>query len=288
MILFKKGTDLRKWLDIQQSSRKNLIGFVPTMGALHAGHVSLVEASGKRADITVCSIFVNPTQFNDPADLEKYPVTLEKDIDRLEEAGCDVLFLPSTAEIYPEGMDAAKKIRYNLGTIEQTLEGEFRPGHYQGVAMVVDRLLDRVDPDLLFLGQKDYQQCLVIRRLLEITGKGTEMVIVPTAREQNGLAMSSRNERLSSSERETASAIFRTLSGIRSGVTAKKKTGELIAKAFDQLRNAGLEPEYFAVANANDLTPVDQWNGEKDAVILAAAWMNRVRLIDNVYLEAIV
>jgi len=285
MILFKKGNDLRKWLDTQRTPGKT-IGFVPTMGALHDGHLSLVRRSREQAAITVCSIFINPTQFNDAGDLAKYPVTIEKDIDMLEEAGCDVLFLPSIAEMYPEGIEAAKKNRYDLGSIEHILEGKFRPGHYQGVSMVVDRLLEIVDPLNVYLGQKDYQQCLVIRRLVGITGKKTGVIIVPTLREKNGLAMSSRNARLSESEKETASVIFRALSQLRSAILKDGETSKPIQTAMEELQSAGLRPEYVEVAHAGDLSHIDKWSGQQDAVILAAAWMNDVRLIDNLYLEA--
>src|SRR5690349_12723387 len=208
MILFKKTADLRNWLETQRSNAK-MIGFVPTMGALHAGHISLIRSALIDNDIVVCSIFVNPTQFNDPKDFEKYPITLEKDIDMLEEAGCAVLFLPSVHEMYPEGTETSKSKTYQLGTIEKILEGQYRPGHFQGVCNIVDRLLNKVEPDALYLGQKDYQQCMVINKLLELTSRSgkTKLVICPTLREPDGLAMSSRNMRLNETDRKTAATI---------------------------------------------------------------------------------
>src|SRR5690242_13565632 len=201
MILFKKVIDLRKWLDHQRQTENN-IGFVPTMGALHSGHLSLIEASKKENSITVSSIFVNPTQFNDPTDFEKYPVTIEKDIDLLEGIGCDAIFLPSVEEIYPNGTKSVK--HYELGYLEKILEGKFRPGHFQGVCMVVERLLEIVEPDKLYLGQKDFQQCMVIRKLISLMGKENtiSLEISPTLREPDGLAMSSRNVRLNEEERK--------------------------------------------------------------------------------------
>jgi pantoate--beta-alanine ligase len=268
MILLKKGVDLHKWLDVQQKMGKK-IGFVPTMGALHQGHISLISASKKENSITACSIFVNPTQFNNPQDLEKYPVTIEKDIDMLEEAGCDVLFLPSVTEIYPTGFQPDR--HYELGFLESLLEGEFRPGHFQGVCMVVDRLLQLVNPDRLYLGQKDYQQCMVINKLVELTGKKeqTEVKICPTLRETNGLAMSSRNLRLSETERKTAATIYRSLN----------------KDAMNMLEDAGFRIDYFYIGDACNLSPVHTWDGKQKLVALVAVFLNEVRLIDNLPLN---
>ena len=198
-------------------------GFVPTMGALHAGHISLINDSKKASDLTVCSIFVNPTQFNDPKDFEKYPITIEKDIAMLEAAGCDILFLPEVAEMYPGGTSTS--IHYELGYLETILEGHYRPGHFQGVCMIVHRLLDIVKPDNLYIGQKDYQQSMVIKKLIELTGMKelVDLNISPTLREAGGLAMSSRNMRLTEQERVKATAIYKTLHLIKEQL----KTGEL-------------------------------------------------------------
>src|ERR1700691_4943551 len=190
MILFKRSAHLYRWLNHETVSGKS-IGFVPTMGALHEGHISLITISKKETDITVCSIFVNPTQFNDPRDFQKYPITLEKDIALLEQAGTDVLFLPEVEEIYPKGTSGLE--HYDLGRIETLLEGQYRPGHFQGVCQVMRRLLDVVRPDDLFMGQKDYQQCMVLQRLLELRGMPTRLHRCPILREPDGLAMSSRN-----------------------------------------------------------------------------------------------
>src|SRR5579871_4964110 len=165
MIIFKRSDDLIAWLNDARKTEKS-IGFVPTMGALHAGHISLITISKSNADLNVCSIFVNPTQFNDPKDFQKYPVTLEKDIYLLEKNGTDILFLPQAQEIYPSGTKDLE--HYDLGYLESILEGKYRQGHFQGVCQVMSRLLTIVQPDFLFMGQKDYQQCMVVKRLLQI------------------------------------------------------------------------------------------------------------------------
>jgi len=208
MIIFKKAEALHRYITSLKQQNKT-IGFVPTMGALHRGHLSLIDACRKQCDITVCSIFVNPTQFNDPKDFEKYPVTIEQDILLLTQQHTDVLFLPAVQEIYPDGVHALA--HYDLGEIENILEGKYRPNHFQGVAQVVDRLLHMVQPDTLFLGRKDYQQCMVINKLIELIQLPVQISIQPTMREDDGLAMSSRNVRLSTAGRKKAIALCQTL-----------------------------------------------------------------------------
>ncbi len=283
MILFKKASDLRKWLDAQPKNG-NRIGFVPTMGALHEGHISLIRACKKDNDITVCSIFVNPTQFNDPADLKKYPVTIEKDIEKLEEAGTDLLFLPGIEEIYPNGFDETKQ--YEIGYLETVLEGQYRPGHFQGVCMVVDRLLDIVQPGSLYLGQKDYQQCRVLSRLLELTDRSAKirLLICPTLREPDGLAMSSRNMRLSKEEREKAPAIYECLQQIKNELRPGK-TEILKMRSVEWLKEKGFKPDYAEIADANNLVPMVEWDGKQKLVALIAAYLNDIRLIDNIVLN---
>lgn len=286
MILFKKTTDLCKWVDAQRK-KEDLIGFVPTMGALHDGHISLVDASKKKDTITVASIFVNPTQFNDPTDFKKYPVTLEKDIYLLEKAGCDALFLPAVEEMYPDasqgdmvGRGFTPKMHYDLGFLETVLEGKYRPGHFQGVCMVVHRLLEIVNPHHLYLGQKDYQQCMVISKLVEliVLKNKIEIIICPTLREADGLAMSSRNMRLDEDERKKAAAIYRSLNMIKENA-ATEKPAELKMKAQLILEEAGFKVDYVEIADAGNLSPVNSWVQKNVALI--AAYMNEVRLIDN-------
>jgi pantoate--beta-alanine ligase len=283
MILLKKKDDLQHYLLLQKKNGKTT-GFVPTMGALHAGHLSLIERSKTDNSITICSIFVNPTQFNDPKDFEKYPITIEKDITILESADCDVLFLPSASEIYPEGTQI--KDHYDLGYLETILEGKYRPGHFQGVCMVMHRLLDIVKADNLYLGQKDYQQCMVIKKLTELTGQDVSLKIniCPTLRETDGLAMSSRNMRLNKEQREEATTIFNALSSIRKNL-GKGDLQELKNNAVEQLQTKGFRVDYIEIADATTLQPVNEWDAKQKLVTLAAAFLGEVRLIDNMVLN---
>ena len=282
MILFKKAADLHKYIEAQRKKGKKL-GFAPTMGALHPGHISLVEASRKANDITISSIFVNPTQFNDPRDYEKYPVTIDKDINYLDAAGCDILFLPTVNEVYPTSF---VKIHYDLGYLETILEGKFRPGHFQGVCMVVHRLLEMVRPDELYLGQKDYQQCMVIARLIELIGMKDKIKvnISPTLREPDGLAMSSRNVRLNEEERKRAPAIYHTLLHLKNNIQ-KGKLQNLLNDSTKQLTELGFNVDYVAIADAHTLEIIDDWDGKRSLVALVAAFNNEIRLIDNLLLQ---
>jgi pantoate--beta-alanine ligase len=279
MILFKKAIALRQWLENQQKNGLKL-GFAPTMGALHAGHISLITESKKENYLTVSSIFVNPTQFNDPKDYEKYPITIERDIQMLEEAGCDVLFLPSVAEMYPAGF--SNKKQYDLGFLETVFDGQFRPGHYQGVCMVVERLLEIVGPANLYLGQKDYQQCMVITKLIALMGMADKIAvnICPTLREADGLAMSSRNMRLSPNERKIAPSIYQALNIIKKEIE-KGDIEPVLKKASDFLQHNGFKIDYVSIADANNLKVLNDWDGEQKIVVLIAAFLNEVRLIDN-------
>jgi pantoate--beta-alanine ligase len=281
MILFKESTDLRKWLNSDRNKGKKT-GFVPTMGALHEGHIHLIDACRAVADITICSIFVNPAQFNDPKDYEKYPVSLEKDIQMLTLAGTDVLFLPLVKEIYPDGK--GKLETYDLGNLENLLEGRYRPGHFQGVCQVMARLLKTVKPHDLFMGQKDYQQCLVVQRLIEILKIRLEFHAVPTVREPDGLAQSSRNRRLTVDERKNAPAISRALNMLREKL-APGDTLSIVQMAEKKLKEAHFRTDYISISDANDLSPIQNWNGKEKAVALIAAFQGDVRLIDNMLLN---
>jgi len=257
------------------------------MGALHEGHLALVTEARKHTDITVCSIFVNPTQFNDPKDYQKYPNTLDKDIYKLETAGTDILFLPSVQEMYPDGTQHLEK--YELGFLETILEGRFRPGHFQGVCQVMRRLLEAVRPDQLFMGQKDYQQCMVVHRLLEIMGLATRLVPCPIVREKDGLAMSSRNRRLSEDQRRTAITIYQALTGIKDGWQKARPAKELIAGATSLLESKGFRVDYVSIADPLTLGPLPETGPRETisrtpAVALIAAFLGEVRLIDNMTL----
>jgi pantoate--beta-alanine ligase len=280
MILFKKADDINKFIT-EKAGKGNIIGFVPTLGALHNGHISLITAAKIQSQLVVCSIFVNPTQFNDPKDFEKYPVTLDKDIDLLEKAGCDVLFLPAVTEIYPDG--TALKEQYDLGYIETILEGKFRPGHFQGVCQVVNRLLDIVAPDNLYLGQKDYQQCMVIKKMIELKGLKTKIIICPTLRETDGLAMSSRNMRLNAKERQEAVTISQVLAFIKNEIRPGYLQ-DLKLRSIDILEAQGYKVDYVEIADADTLAIRENWDGKTKLVALVAAFLNEVRLIDNMLL----
>jgi pantoate--beta-alanine ligase len=279
MIIFKKADQLSAHLLNEKKSGKST-GFVPTMGALHDGHLSLVKKSQEQNQITVCSIFINPTQFNNAEDFRLYPVTIETDIEMLVNAGCDLLFLPALEEVYPP--DHRKK-HYELGPVEQIWEGEFRPGHFQGVCEVVDRLLDIIQPDQLYMGQKDFQQCMVIRKLLLLTGR-TEKVklqIAPTLREKDGLAMSSRNRRLLPEQRQHATMIYQALLFIREKLPDHEAEW-VRSRAREMLENAGFSVDYIAIARAHDLSQVAENEAE---VVLVAASIGNIRLIDNLSLN---
>ena len=278
MYLFKRVADLREALGQEKKAGKR-IGFAPTMGALHAGHISLVNEAKTQCDIVVSSIFVNPTQFNDPKDFEKYPVTIKEDILALSGAGTDILFLPSVEEMYPEGVNGEHR-HYGFGYLETVLEGAYRPGHFQGVGVIVHKLLDAVQPDDLFMGQKDFQQCMIIRKLLEITAIPAKLHICPTLRETDGLAMSSRNMRLTPEERQKAPQISRTLRYMEENL--KRLSFEDIKRnAWRQLEDAGFQPDYIEIANADNLQLLDKPLQEGRMVMLIAAKLGEIRLIDN-------
>lgn len=277
MILFKIAADLMNYLQIQKNAGIE-IGFVPTMGALHNGHLSLINASKNTAGITVCSIFVNPTQFNNANDFQKYPITIEKDIYLLEKNGADILFLPDVNEIYPDGTTNLE--HYNWGYLETILEGEFRPGHFQGVCQVMKRLMNIVKPQHLFMGQKDYQQCMVIKKLIAINDLKIIFHTCETWRENDGLAMSSRNVRLNEEERKNATAIYKALSYLKENMN-KKNFSECMNHAKKILLENNFKIDYVEMADADNLEIMHEYNKEKKPVALIAAFQNEVRLIDN-------
>lgn len=283
MVLFKKAIDLHNYL-VSRRNNGERIGFVPTMGALHSGHISLIKNCVRQNPATICSIFVNPTQFNDPKDYAKYPLTVEKDIAMLKASGCPALFLPSVEEVYPEGFSV--RPYYDLGRLETVMEGKFRPGHFQGVCMVMEKLLKIVQPNRLFLGQKDLQQCMIISRLVELMGEkdAIEVVIIPTVRETDGLAMSSRNMRLNPDQRIKAPAIFEALRLLQREIVHRKFPA-LKKKAAELLQSKGLKPDYVEIARVADLEPIEHWDGQEKIAGLVAAWVDDVRLIDNLYLN---
>lgn len=281
MIIFDSTLQLMAYID-QEKAKGKRIGFVPTMGALHQGHIELMKKSLRNSDITVCSIFVNPTQFNDPADLAKYPRTLELDSQMLKEAGVHVLFAPTKEQIYPDGMIPDKKI--DLGGLDIPMEGVFRIGHFDGVAQVVKRLLEIVKPDTLYMGQKDFQQFSIINFMINQLKLPVKLIICPTKREKNGLAMSSRNQRLSPEMKEKASLIYKTLMAVKKH--RKSKTiSELVSYASKRLNTSDFKLEYFSIVDAQTLKDVQTLNESNMIYACTAVWAEGVRLIDNIRIK---
>lgn len=284
MYLFHSASKLSQFIQIQRNKYSKSIGFVPTMGALHQGHQSLVQASKSKAGLTVCSIFVNPTQFNQKSDLENYPKTLSKDIELLIKVGCDVLFFPTVQEIYPEGTSKKDLPEFDLAPLDSILEGKFRPGHFQGVAQVVSRLLAITTPDYLFLGQKDYQQIQIIKRLVNIQTIPVEIISCPIIREEDGLALSSRNVRLTPELKKQAHIIFNTLNWVKDHFHIYS-VEELQEKAWSKLDIPGFKTEYFEIVDGQTL---EKWiSPQKPQSIIAcvAVWVGEVRLIDNMVIK---
>ena len=277
MIIFNKTNEIAEYLQNLQNSGKTT-GFVPTMGALHRGHLSLINQAQQSNNVVICSIFVNPTQFNDPADLEKYPRPLAEDIKKLEEAGCDILFSPAVNEMYADN----EQWHLNIGELEHLLEGEFRPGHYQGVMQIVYKLFNIVKPDKAYFGQKDYQQFMVIGKMVELMHLPVKLVMCPIEREADGLAMSSRNIHLSATDRQHALILSKTLKWVKDHFD-KNNIAQLQAEAAKQISNEpGVHPEYFVIADGDTLHPVKQ--NTTNFVALVAARVGNTRLIDNMIL----
>ncbi|HNE27826.1 MAG TPA: pantoate--beta-alanine ligase [Saprospiraceae bacterium] len=281
MLLVKTIADYDAWRSAP--GRKNRdIGFAPTMGALHEGHLELVRMARRAGDLAVVSIFVNPTQFNDPKDLEKYPRTPGRDIELLLSAGCDLLFLPAVEEVYPPGRDLSLQLEF--GPLDKVMEGAFRPGHFAGMATVVNRLLDIMRPVRLYMGQKDFQQLTIVRDMLRQLKSPVELVMCPTVREADGLAMSSRNTRLSPEMRRIAPVIHETLEAAQ--IAFRQQPASLVCQnALTRLAEAGLKPEYFELADGYTLQPVANWQDASFVVACTAAWAGDVRLIDNLIVK---
>lgn len=257
------------------------VGFVPTMGALHEGHISLVELSRKVCERTIVSIFVNPTQFNDPNDFLKYPSTLDHDLELLMKAGCDAVFVPSPEIIYPGG-PSEHTIQLDLGYLGTCMEGLKRPGHFDGVIQVVYLLLDMVKPDVLFLGAKDIQQVKVISKMVGAFNLPVKIVTGPTIREMDGLAMSSRNMRLDEGQRKVAPELFKALEDISRQHGIADPT--VLTKSYIKLLNQipGIRVEYIEIVDSQTLMPLIQWNEKGNNLACIAAWIGDIRLIDNV------
>ncbi len=266
----------------KEKNNGETIGFVPTMGALHEGHMSLIRQAKDHSDVVVCSIFVNPTQFNDKGDLKKYPRTIKSDMAMLKKERCDYVFTPSVKEVYPNGK--LKKIDIDLKGLDMLMEGEFRPGHFAGVVQVVKRLLDIVQPDHLYMGQKDFQQFTIIQHMIDVLSIPTELVVCPIMREEHGLAMSSRNRRLNADHRTRASIIYETLKYVKSMMN-EKSPYQLQKWALEGMDIEGFRPEYFIIADGKTLLPITSFDDHDYVVACTAVWAGEVRLIDNMILK---
>lgn len=258
---------------------KLTIGFVPTMGALHAGHISLVKEAKKNCDVCVVSIFVNPTQFNNTEDLEKYPRSIDRDAALLAEVGADIVFTPTVEEIYPE----PDTRQFDFGMLDKVMEGEHRPGHFNGVAQVVSRLFDIVKPDQAYFGEKDFQQLAIIRAMVKQLSLDVEIVPMPILREDSGLALSSRNERLSESEKNTATNIYKMLKYSSKEDYYKAPVLDTINVVIEKINSfEGLRVEYFDIVDGYTLQSIKDWDESEYIVGCIAVFCGQVRLIDNI------
>lgn len=275
MITLATIRETREHIDVLKKKGAS-VGFVPTMGALHEGHLQLVRRAVKENDVVVASIFVNPIQFNNPEDLAKYPRTLDDDRRMLKEAGCHVLFAPPVEEMYPGPVTE----KYDFGPLERVMEGAYRPGHFNGVAVVVKKFFDIVGPDRAYFGEKDYQQLKIIQALVQLRSLPVEIVPCPTVREADGLAMSSRNRRLSPEERRIAPEIFQTMTE-----AGQRIKSDSVAQVRDfvreRLERHGFVIDYIEIASAADLQPVRETPPRQPVRIFIACFLGKVRLIDN-------
>lgn len=266
----------------QEARSKGLVvGFVPTMGALHNGHLSLIKCAKNLCDVVICSIFVNPTQFNSAKDLEKYPRTEEEDLILLHDVQCDFVFIPTVEEVYDQKVSSDY---YELGFLENTLEGEHRPNHFQGVCTIVDRFFKLANPHKAFFGEKDFQQVAVIRKMVEIKNHPIEIISVSTEREPSGLAMSSRNMRLSAERRKEAAVLFEEMNKIR----LNKELSSVVSlknKAINNINaHSGFNVEYLEIVDEIALSPITNWEDSSHPRVFLAVVVDDVRLIDNLSL----
>ena len=279
MKVLKSKKTLIDYIERQREMDKK-IGFAPTMGALHQGHLSLYKAAKKENDEVISSIFVNPTQFNNPDDFQKYPKTLEKDLELLEKAGVDAVYVPNVEEMYPDGLNSKK---YDFDGLENEMEGKYRPGHFDGVGTIVEELFRQVQPHNAYFGEKDYQQLAIIKKMVEKTKLPVKIHGVPTLREEDGLAMSSRNVRLTETQRKEATIIYETLTKVKEWFKVISLE-EIKQKVTDIFRNSNFELEYFVIADEKTLKETDYFYKDKNYRAFIVAYADTVRLIDNMHL----
>ena len=282
MEIFKTKKTLLDYIERQKEMGKK-VGFAPTMGALHDGHISLYEAARKENDLVISSIFVNPTQFNNASDLEKYPRTIEKDIEILEKSALvDAVYIPEVTDIYPEGL---KSKEYNFDGLENEMEGKFRPGHFNGVGTVVEELFRQVKPDNAYFGDKDYQQLAIIKKLVEKLNLAIKIHGVPIYREKNGLAMSSRNKRLDHEQCKAAKVIYETLVKVNDWfrIITVSEIYQRVKDIFENQR--GMVLEYFEIADEATLKETDFFYKDRSYRAFIVVFVGDVRLIDNMHLD---
>ena len=279
MKVLKSKKTLIDYVERQREMGKK-IGFAPTMGALHQGHLSLYEAAKHENDEVISSIFVNPTQFNNPDDFQKYPKTLEKDLELLEKAGVDAVYVPNVEEMYPDGLNSKK---YDFDGLENEMEGKYRPGHFDGVGTIVEELFRQVQPHNAYFGEKDYQQLAIIKKMVEKTKLPVKIHGVPTLREEDGLAMSSRNVRLTETQRKEATIIYETLTKVKEWFKVISLE-EIKQKVTDIFRNSNFELEYFVIADEETLKEANAIDEDKEYRAFIVAYADTVRLIDNMHL----
>ncbi|MDE7381644.1 MAG: pantoate--beta-alanine ligase [Muribaculaceae bacterium] len=281
MLIIRTVTELEDFVG-RNLNNKRSIGLVPTMGALHAGHLSLVERCVAENDVSIASVFVNPTQFNNPEDLASYPRNEEEDFRLLASKGIDAVFAPTPEEVYPEGMEKAGTHRFELGQAAEVMEGKYRPGHFQGVAQVVSRLFRLCRPTRAYFGEKDFQQIAVIRNMIASEGIKVEIVSCPIKRADDGLALSSRNALLSEEERKNAPEIYAALkdSVKYSHNHSVHATHDMVVERLDAV--PGMRTEYFEIVDARTLSPVEEWDESPEIVGCITVYNGKVRLIDNI------
>ena len=282
MLLFKRVEALQAYLHKKRKQGLQ-IGFAPTMGALHQGHASLIKKAKAENDLSVCSIFVNPTQFNDPKDLEKYPRTEGPDIKLLNNLGNNIIFYPTVEAVYPKNLTIPT---FDFGQVDKVMEGKFRPGHFDGVVEVVYRLIDIVQPHRLYMGQKDFQQFTLIQHMLAKMQSSTKLVVCPIIRESDGLALSSRNVRLTATNREKAPIIAKVLHQLKDWLASGQSVKEVTERAIQQLSEVpDFRPEYLEIVDGHTLLPIASMEDTNYVVVCTAVWAGAIRLIDNVILK---
>jgi len=281
MEIFNKIAPLKAFLrGLRRSDQA--VGLVPTMGALHNGHLALISSSKRENSLTVCTIYVNPTQFNNPADLQKYPRNLDQDVELLRKVECDVVFCPDTEEMYGE----KSYLKFDFGHLDKVMEGKFRPGHFSGVALVVSKLFNIVQPNNAYFGQKDWQQFAIINQVVSELKFDLTLNFIPTLRESDGLAMSSRNQRLNGHQRQKATVFYQALLAARESLKAGNDVSLVKALVGDMLENKeGVSLEYFEVAESKNLNVLEIVKGADKPIMCIAGYVDDIRLIDNMFLD---